>query len=416
MSAFDWGADSTPLIGLHSQVKLNIIYEYVKAYILERASVFGMDRLCLNIVDGFAGGGKYRDAQGNLVLGSPLTIINAIEAAEREICASRTKSLKVEYKLYCYDYDVNAIDSLRSTLIDAGFQAELGSRIILERANFSQIAPRLINQLKTDGAKSIFLLDQLGYGFVSFDTLRKIFGDLDRPEVILNFGYEWLTGFVSEYTSLRRHLANLAVEPPDQSEYMRFMGGKFGSARFIQSFLLREFMKVAPFFTPFFIASRSVGPFRGSNLKYWLIHLAAHERANDVMKRVHWSVQNHSAHFMGIGLEMMGFDPDKIGAEYQPFLFGDPDRGAAGSALLDDIPRFLRPKDGWLTPDALWHLTCNGTTSTSQMQRDVLQALSGYGEIEVLGKGGGSKRGGQVFKGDLIRLSPQPAFYFMKRA
>ncbi len=381
MSAFNWGSKSTPVIGVHSQVKLTIIYEYIKAYILERASVFGMDHLCLNIVDGFAGGGIYKDVNGSMVLGSPLTIISAIEAAERELAASRTKPLRVDYKLYCFDHDSDAIESLRSTLIESGLESELERRIFLERANFSQIAPRLINQLKMGSVKSIFLLDQLGYGVVSFDTLRKIFDTLDRPEVILNFGYEWLTGFVSDYASLSRHLTTLAVQPPDQSEYMRFLGGKFGSARFIQAYLLREFMKVAPFFTPFFIASRSVGSFRGSNLKYWLIHLAAHERANDVMKRVHWAVQNHSAHFMGIGLEMMGFDADQIGSKYQPFLFGDSDRGLAGDALLNDIPRLLHPRDGWMTPDQLWHLTCNETPSTSQMQREALQALAGYGEL-----------------------------------
>lgn len=412
MEVFSWkeGA-SPPLIGAHSRTKLTIYGEYIRSYILERVQ-FGMERFRINIVDGFCGGGLFRTGKGLFVPGSPITILEAIADAEREINSSRDKPIWVEYRLYCYDQDAEAIEYLRSRLIEEGYGSQIGTAIFLERANFSQIAHRLVPTLAAQTGKTIFILDQLGYGAVSFDTLRRIFSTLDRPEVILTFAYEWLTSFVGQYAEICRRFRDLSIIPPPEAAYLRAVGGRYGVQRFIQTHLIQEFRQVAPFFTPFFLTSRTEGAVRGSNLKYWLVHLAAHERANDVMKRVHWGVSNHSAHFLGAGLEMLGFDPDK-GSEVTPYLFGEVDQFSTRQALLQDIPRFIADRERWTTVGKLWEESCNETPSTSQMQGSAIAELAASGELEVTGGGGGEKRGGAVTRTDLVRLPLQKSFFFM---
>src|SRR6185503_3140773 len=59
------------------------------------------------------------------------------------------------------------------------------------------------------------------------------------------------------------------------------------------------------FYTPFFIVSRD------SNRAYWFLHMANHETAHDVVKSLHWQIENHFQHFGSAGLNMLGYDPDR---------------------------------------------------------------------------------------------------------
>lgn len=414
MTAFDWSPSQKPGIAEHSRAKLAIYNSYIKNYIRERVIV-GMDRFRFNVVDGFCGGGSYQDGGQDTVLGSPLIILEAVRQAEIELNVGRQKHLSIEMNLYCFDQSQDAINSLRATLIDEGYEDRIDKSIFLKRANFSQIAKRLVGQLTQVSGKTIFVLDQKGFAAVSFDTLRAIFMQLDRPEVILTFGYEWLTSFVSRYEDVCRRFNDLAIQPPSEADYMAAVGGKHGVSRFIQKHLIDAFRAIAPFFTPFFVTSRHDGALRGSNLKYWLVHLSAHERANDVMKGVHWSVGTHSAHFLGPGLDMMGYDPWKVGSTEHPYLFGDEDAQLTQTSLLDDIPRFVTDHNGWMTAGALWEATCNETPSTSAMQGEALRSLAKFNELDLLGPSGGIKRGGPVRRTDILRLKPQKSFSFMGR-
>lgn len=411
-ASFNWSTKSPPIIGDHSRTKLTVYSEYIRRYILERVSL-QMDRFSINIVDGFCGGGHFLNATGDDVAGSPLIILEAVEAARKEIAIDRRKPLTINLRLYCFDADHNAIDKLRSALIACGYGAELDRTIFLERAVFSQRVRRLVAELERRPGRTIFLLDQLGYGQVSFDALRLIFEKLNKPEIILTFAYEWLTAFVSSYKNLYKQLDRLAVRAPTEQAYNDALGGPHGASRFIQSYLIGEFRETASYFTPFFITSRNTSGAKGSNLKYWLVHLADHERANDVMKQVHWALSNHSAHFGGAGLDMLGYDPYKRG-DSTAYLFGASDSERTESALMDDLPRLLRRQDKWITAASIWEQTCNETPSTSDMQAKILKILGDSKELEIIGALGGAKRGGEIVKQDQIRLALQPSFYFMK--
>jgi len=413
MSKYNWAAEKRANLAEHSLVKHQIYAQYLKNYVVERTTRFGMENFRLNVVDGFCGGGAYTTSSGEKALGSPIVALNALYEAASEINAGRTKPINFDFRLLCYDKNQTALDRLRSELIEAGYEAEIDRTIHIQRSHFSQVAKRVVDRLHAEPGRTIFLLDQYGYGAVTFDTLKYIFSTLSQPEVILTFGYDWLANFVGTYESVCAKFNTLALPPPPYEEYLKACGGKFGVPFFIQRQLTREFRNVAQFFTPFFITSRDDGPLRGSNLKYWLVHLAQHERANDVMKRTHWGVHNHSAHFGGDGLQMLGYDAYQKGLAGQAHLFGEIDQARTHYALLEDIPKVLEP-EAWVRVDSLWRNTCNETTSTSEMQRAALRALVEAKELEVLGPSGGSKRGLTVAKADLIRVPVQASFHFMK--
>ncbi|MDO8802507.1 three-Cys-motif partner protein TcmP [Phenylobacterium sp.] len=415
MSQYKWNSENAALIKDHSLIKHQMYREYIRNYVLERAVLKQMDRISINIVDGFCGGGTYVTKDGAQTSGSPLVVLEALRDAEQLLNIGRIKPIQIDFRLYCFDNDAEALESLRRSISNSEYQKYLDTNIVIKKANFSQEIPKIIERLQHERGRAIFILDQYGYNAVSFDSMSRIFRELPSPEVILTFSYGFLNSFLSEYGKLSKAFEGIGLEAPPRDEFDRAQWEPNGRPFFIQRQLIKGFRAAAPFFTPFFIKSRDSGPLRGSNLSYWLVHLAAHERANDVMKQTHWDLQNHSAHFGGPGLEMLGYDPHRVEQSKQPFMFGDDERALSHKALLDDIPRTMRPANDWMRVGDLWKATCNETPSTSEMQREALAALSNYSEVEILGAGGGAKRGGKVDRTDLIRMPPQTSFFFMKR-
>ncbi len=83
------------------------------------------------------------------------------------------------------------------------------------------------------------------------------------------------------------------------------------------------------FYTLFFIVSRE------SNRPHWFLHMANDARANDVVKSLHWEVENHFQHFGGPGLMMLGYDPhvDPEVTRQTAFLFDNEAKKPLGSAF-----------------------------------------------------------------------------------
>ena len=75
MADFKWHPDEPPpLIEEHSKAKLDVLRSYLRAY-FDRLNVnSARDEFKLDLIDGFAGGGTFRDNTG-IVSGTPLIML-----------------------------------------------------------------------------------------------------------------------------------------------------------------------------------------------------------------------------------------------------------------------------------------------------------------------------------------------------
>ena len=84
---YSWMNDEIPLIEPHSIVKHEVIKRYINQYINTICKNPRVQQMKLVVVDGFCGGGIYKDQNNKEVLGSPFVIITAT-ANQRKAPAS----------------------------------------------------------------------------------------------------------------------------------------------------------------------------------------------------------------------------------------------------------------------------------------------------------------------------------------
>lgn len=120
---YDWtDLNLPPVLEDHSIVKHEIIGRYLNRYIDVVTSNPRVNPLRINLVDGFAGGGRYRKAGSqSIVDGSPLVLIKAVEEAEARINTIRNKPFKINARYYFSEIDQDACRQLEFALGEHGY-------------------------------------------------------------------------------------------------------------------------------------------------------------------------------------------------------------------------------------------------------------------------------------------------------
>lgn len=413
---YGWEDGSVPEIAPHSLAKHRILREYVQRYLHVLTSVApGMDVFRLTLVDGFAGGGEYVDARTKIVQpGSPLILLDAVRAAEAMINAARSKSLRIDANYVFIEKKRGVAAYLREVLKKRGDAPSSDGPISLLEGEFEVHLEEVITRVKSRGRahRAIFLLDQYGYTGVPVGTLKRIFTELPNAEVFLTLAVGWITAYLPNASiaaaklgipgDLLRHLEDAdegALDLTDPNRRPDLLA--------IQQLLHHAFTTEAGsrFYTPFFIVSRE------SNRPYWFLHMANSPRANDVVKNLHWEIENHFAHFGRPGLSMLGYDADKDPnvTRQTTFDFSDAARIRTRIALTEEIPRRLSVShaDG-VTFSDLFQSTCNETPATQELIAEVVRDLCVAGELEKRG-GEGERRAPTTLPHgeDIIRLARQ---------
>ena len=119
---FSWHPDQPPPpIQPHSKAKLRVLRSYLEAY-FDRLNVNPhREEFRLDLIDGFAGGGLFRD--GNTILpGTPLIMLEETDAARQRLNRSRLKPLRIDCRFYFVDKKPAHTDHLRKTLSDRGYR------------------------------------------------------------------------------------------------------------------------------------------------------------------------------------------------------------------------------------------------------------------------------------------------------
>ncbi len=124
---FRWHPDEPPpLIEEHSKAKLTVLRSYLRAY-FDRLNVNpNREEFKLDLVDGFAGGGTFRDGD-ETVSGTPLIMLEESEAAKGRLNRNRTKPLRLNCRHYFVDKESAHVDHLRRVLNERGFRVDDGT-------------------------------------------------------------------------------------------------------------------------------------------------------------------------------------------------------------------------------------------------------------------------------------------------
>jgi hypothetical protein len=200
----------------------------------------------------------------------------------------------------------------------------------------------------------------------------------------------WMAGYLKDPSgagdAVRQSLQVTMDSDEEEVEALLAGSASMQKLRVVQKVLHDAFVTEsgAKFFTPFFITSTK------SNRRYWFLHLANSPKANDVVKGLHWNLQNHFSHFGEAGLAMLGFDPKQEHEAQQLHFSFDLDAAARTRKTLgEELPRRLRSgyEQGVYFSTLFSDLT-NETPATTAMLADVVAELCREGVLEKRGSGG----------------------------
>lgn len=410
---YGWGLKKPPpQIGAHSLAKHEIFERYIGIYIDKLTHTPSQEALNLTIVDGFCGGGQYRYGD-QLVDGSPLRLLAAVDAAENALALARSKGFKINVDFYFVDEKKAHLDFLNDLLIQRGYGNRIGHDIHLRHETFEAAFPTIKARIKAKGRanRSLFFLDQYGWSDVRLQTIREILHDLRSPEILLTFAVDALIQYLTEDEALAKALIGIDITREDVRDLMA-MRDETGWRYLMQNGIYSRVCErtQARFYTPFFIRSTE------ANRSYWLLHFSNHRQARDEMGKLHWAIQNSFSHYGGAGLNALGFDPGKDLRQLpMDFTFDDDARRRSEDTVMDQLPRLLRQAgtNGTEPPtvEALFAANCNDTPVTSDIVKAQLLRLRDEKEIIIVGADGKERpKAVNIRWDDSLTLPPQRSF------
>jgi three-Cys-motif partner protein len=411
----DWQGGQFPMLEEHSSVKLQILRDYVELYveILCRGIPHGSDVFKLAIVDGFSGGGLYKNGEA----GSPFVIMRAIQVAEFKVNENREKKIKIDAHFYFVDEKKSACDCLRHQIQKSEFASELDKSIFVSQGKFQDKHPDLVAVAKkrfARGGRVIFFLDQCGYSQVKPATVRAISESLNhKAEFIINIAIDWFKDYLGDDEHFREifHRMEIGDEPMLQKLLNFKKEGKVDWRYMVEAHIGPEYRKASgsDYWSPFYIK-----PTQGHR-GYWLLHLAPQAAARHAMALVQWKHGNGFHHYGQPGLQMLKFEP-KNGTEgyFDGWEFNAQTRQRSISDMVPQLTeKIWNNHKGGISVAELLKLNCNDTIADQPMFHEAIQLAAENKEIELKGKQGGAKRVSTVFGGDII--SPNTQTYFFSK-
>ena len=379
---FNWHPDEPPpQIEAHSKAKLIVLRSYLRAYFDRLGKNPNRDEFRLDVIDGFAGGGTFRDGN-EVVSGTPLIMLEESEAAKSRLNRGRIKRLHFDFKCYFVDVAAAHTDHLRKILTERGYRTD-GEGIVVRNCKFEDAVDDIIAEVsrrQPRAGRSIFLLDQSGFSKVGMALVARIFQKLPAAEVILTFASDALVNHLTATPEFIKAVAPLELTESQMHDLIEYRDGDGGRALVQRT--LRDHIRTvtsATYDTPFFIRPTQ------SRRALWFLHLSRHPTARDVMVQRHWEVQNTFEHYGPGGFGMLGWDALKSGTP-PLFRFEELDANQMREQLLNSMPRelFSLAQEEPITIDAMRREFANRTAARFSDQDKVVTELVCEREIEIL--------------------------------
>ncbi|MGP0057901.1 MAG: three-Cys-motif partner protein TcmP [Beijerinckiaceae bacterium] len=404
---YEWANGAT--LEDHSRRKHKILRDYFFNYLTVRCQLPQQARFRLAIIDGFAGGGRYKC--GNA--GSPIIFLEELKKATEFVNVRRAAQglgvIEIECLLVLNDADRNVVEILKGNL--APLLGAIGQdvnklHLHVEYLNHSfEEAYPVMKQFLSQGRyrNVLFNLDQCGHRHVDRKTLIDIMRSYPSAEIFYTFAIEALVSFLhkSEPTLLAAQLAYVGLDNTDLKSLEGAMSKNswLGAA---ERLVFEAFRVCAPFVSPFSINNPN-------GWRYWLIHFANFYRARQVYNNILHNNSSVQAHFGRSGLNMLSYDPDHDGGTL--YLFDEPGRHTAKRQLIDDIPRLISESGDVIGVSEFYESIYNITPAHTD---DVHAAIIDNPDIEVITPAGGERRRANTIGiNDVLKLRVQKSFFPM---
>lgn len=411
---FTWvPGESLPHIEEHTKRKLEVLKNYLDIYFDTLVRNPAQDRLNITLVDGFSGGGAYSD-NGKIQFGSPLIFLNAVEEATARINNGREKPFEINARFIFVDNARNHLTVLKNELKNHGYD-KYEDRITILEGEFTHHLPKILEDINKSQRKgrSIFFLDQFGYSAVPMEYIRRIFCNLERAEVVLNFAIDGLLNYLQEASADLDRYQQFGIDRRFIADWNQRKDEHMGRA-ITQRVLMSHIhgRSGAKFFTPFMLWSRTD--------KRWMMlaHLSQHQAARDKMLSVHWREKNSFVHCGPGSIFNIGYDERLIESCDSLFEFTDSDNINLINELINELPSELNRimVGGSLGVETLLNEIGNRTAGKNSDILQVLSELVMARELEVLSANGNPKRiGTRLSIKDTLILPSQKTFSFLKK-
>ena len=402
---YEWGAGAE--LEEHSRRKHKILREYFFQYITVRCQLPQQERFRLAVIDGFAGGGRYKCGTS----GSPLIFVEELKRAIEAVNAQRAVQglglIEIECLLVLNDFSRDAMERLKINLTP--LQAEIQSttprlhlRVEYMNEAFEASYPKVKQLVELGRYRSVlFNLDQCGHSHVERSTLVDIMRSYSSVEIFYTFAIEALLSFLKKAAPVK--LADQLRPFGLQSTDLGALEGAMSKSTWLgaaERLVFDNFRPCAPYVSPFSI--NNPGGWR-----YWLIHFANVVRARQVYNNVLHDNATTQAHFGRSGLNMLSYDPrHEDGALY---LFDISGREGARAQLLTDIPRLISEAGDVIRVGEFYEAIYNATPAHTD---DVHQAIIDNPDVQVITPAGGERRSAQAIDaGDVLKLKDQKSFF-----
>ncbi|MDE0243451.1 MAG: three-Cys-motif partner protein TcmP [Candidatus Kaiserbacteria bacterium] len=383
MSSFEWHpSEPPPRIEPHSKAKLDVLRRYIQEY-FDRLNVNPQrEEFRLDLIDGFAGGGTFRDGNTE-ISGTPLVMLEEAKKAEERLNRKRKKRLHINCKFYFVDKEEAHTDHLRKVLREHGYRVD-EDKIVVRTGLFENEVKDILRSIKQRQpriGRAIFLLDQTGFSQVELSLVSNILGELHAAEVILTFAAESLVNHLAETPQIVKAVSPLQLTEQQIGDLIENKDGVGGRALVQRT--LRDHLRVrtgAEYDTPFFIRPKV------SRRALWFLHLSRHPTARDVMIQLHWEIQNRFEHYGPGDFGMLGWDALRDSSNLPLFQFGDLDKERMQKELLDSLPGKLHSlvSEQPVTVDAMRHRFANQTAARFSDLDEIVLQLVREKEFQIL--------------------------------
>jgi three-Cys-motif partner protein len=404
---YQWSEGAT--LEEHSRRKHKILREYFYEYLTVRCQVPQQERFRVAVVDGFAGGGRYRDGSA----GSPIIFIEELKRAAQDVnlrrAAQELAPIEIECLLLLNDEKREVIEILKANV--APLQAEIGQnspklhlRVEYLNEAFESAYPKVKAMLQQGRYRSVlFNLDQCGHSNVDRKTLLDAMRSYPSAEIFYTFAIEALVAFLrkSDPVLLAAQLGSVGLDSADLQSLEGAMNNKvwLGAA---ERLVFEAFRVCAPFVSPFSINNPD-------GWRYWLIHFANFYRARQVYNNILHQNSSYQAHFGRSGLNMLVFDPSH--EQGMLYLFDERGRQASKGQLMEDIPRLISESGDVVGVGDFYESIYNVTPAHTD---DIHAAIIENSDVEVITPGGGERRkASTIGVHDVLKLRPQRSFFPM---
>jgi three-Cys-motif partner protein len=275
-----------PQLEPHTKAKHQLLEEYIKNWIIILCANHGWKETTVTLVDGFCGGGIYRDDNNHLWEGSPIRMIKMIEEGHRIVQEERSKPYhKLNVKFIFIEKEKEHIECLRKQIIEHGFGQYLESgQCILICKEFISAVDDCINFAKK--GHSFFFLDPFGIDDIDMDSVRKIIA-LKRSEILWSYMIHSLTRILPNINNNYRIIQEI-LEAGEYYQEIPNNKDMIVRQQYLknQSMLLIREKSQVKFIYPFALMKNK------QSVLYYLVHLANDPKAIEVMKKYIWQYNN----------------------------------------------------------------------------------------------------------------------------